>query len=1095
MNEYGKQVKKQMDSYANDPDSVDEEIFDIQNAQKGVEVRGSLASGVKKSFDKAVWAGSVAEQILDESFDDGVLNTAIEQKLNDLEQEYAPELTSIKNEVEDARGNEISLGDRLDEFSSQLAQSSKNVNDLQVKKADKSELRAIESRLEQNKIDKDGSQQVKWANIAQDAREQISGDKVAVVGKDAVGTENLTNSAVTYDKTSFADEVSIRAKNIMENGNFSIDSNGDGLADGWSLSTNGANPRIEHGRQYWESQSENSSSGALRGIDRYHFVENHQYYIRFEQSNVYRIYFFLFGELSETTHDDGVFKTIYSPEESGDTFLHFFSRDAGEAWVSNLLIIDLTETFGSGKEPDIEYIDYLLDIFDTNGWFDGTLNLTDTSKNGIITAKDLKVYDPSKRLMGDNVYESLIYLRDHDNQALHEAALQKLKNEKLNDEINTLRTNSLALFNLKMDKESDREVIDLKNTTSKQKLILHLHKRQNEGYNIINDAYLPNAEDDFSDVKITSDDGVVLPYRISHVSKDYDVVADSRLNARETFVNSEGTLLGFESNYIAESTDKGKTWTRIPALSEFHNPNITLVTLEDTLIFNHEGYLYRSESPYNNYEQVFELPQGYSGMQIRPKAMVQHPDGEIFCGTYQNEHALYFYKSVDDGRTWELSFEELDTYQHTHAMYVDVHSDPVAVYAGVDRGGGVFKTTDKGVTWVDLRETSPDMPQATDFGVRYADPSGYRLLSGETANVGGYSLLKTTDDVNFKPVLETGASIHYIYKMNGRLFACGAGDKTNRHGVIYMSEDEGETWKAIYNTSPLNDTAGANDGFRDMEQLEDQLIIGVQGTRSPLRIFPEGSYAEIIVDVPAGTDSVIVESGYAYPNIHPIYNDTVPIGEYFVKFNLNEGGRVIKEEVSGQYFDGDFEWEKAGKHLSYFYPYITSPAENLSILTRSLNGYKLDSTSFDTSEGITISLWGNIGYNTNVELFSTDSGYSLELYNGNRLRRNSSPRIIADVNDPIQPESYRKLDLIINPNGESSFFVNGQRIGKIQERVEGSLSELLLEIHNSSEMTMLRGLNDDGVDCIQHFSIRRGAVPADQLHQEYNSYITDNVEE
>ena len=101
MNEYGKQVEKQMESYMNNLDSIDEEIHDIQNATKGVEVRGALAAGVRKSFDKAEWSESVVGQILDESFDEGALNAEIERKLNELEQQYAPQLTTVRSRVEE----------------------------------------------------------------------------------------------------------------------------------------------------------------------------------------------------------------------------------------------------------------------------------------------------------------------------------------------------------------------------------------------------------------------------------------------------------------------------------------------------------------------------------------------------------------------------------------------------------------------------------------------------------------------------------------------------------------------------------------------------------------------------------------------------------------------------------------------------------------------------------------------------------------------------------------------------------------------------------------------------------------------------------
>lgn len=55
-------------------------------------------------------------------------------------------------------------------------------------------------RNDDNKVDKNGSGQIKWANLAQDAREQISGGKVAVVGNNAVSTSNIVDGAVTDTK-------------------------------------------------------------------------------------------------------------------------------------------------------------------------------------------------------------------------------------------------------------------------------------------------------------------------------------------------------------------------------------------------------------------------------------------------------------------------------------------------------------------------------------------------------------------------------------------------------------------------------------------------------------------------------------------------------------------------------------------------------------------------------------------------------------------------------------------------------------------------------------------------------------------------------
>lgn len=56
------------------------------------------------------------------------------------------------------------------------------------------------SQLINEKVDKNGAAQVTWAMLAQDAREQITGSKVAVVGNNAVSSANIVNGSVTDAK-------------------------------------------------------------------------------------------------------------------------------------------------------------------------------------------------------------------------------------------------------------------------------------------------------------------------------------------------------------------------------------------------------------------------------------------------------------------------------------------------------------------------------------------------------------------------------------------------------------------------------------------------------------------------------------------------------------------------------------------------------------------------------------------------------------------------------------------------------------------------------------------------------------------------------
>ncbi len=106
MNEYGREVAKKMESYMGNTDSVAEEISDIQNAQKGVEVRGALAAGVKKAFDKSKTAQikseeatEITQNLLDDSFDTSKINANFEQRLDTEIANLQPEWTGFKDDV------------------------------------------------------------------------------------------------------------------------------------------------------------------------------------------------------------------------------------------------------------------------------------------------------------------------------------------------------------------------------------------------------------------------------------------------------------------------------------------------------------------------------------------------------------------------------------------------------------------------------------------------------------------------------------------------------------------------------------------------------------------------------------------------------------------------------------------------------------------------------------------------------------------------------------------------------------------------------------------------------------------------------------
>ncbi|WP_067725378.1 hypothetical protein [Oceanobacillus damuensis] len=108
------------------PENIEELAYEVRNAIHGSEVREAIASSMEATADVADWSRQVAQDIIDGKFDEGKLATEIENKLTQLEQDYAPNLTALETEVGDARGNKSSLVERLNSTDLELAQITKN---------------------------------------------------------------------------------------------------------------------------------------------------------------------------------------------------------------------------------------------------------------------------------------------------------------------------------------------------------------------------------------------------------------------------------------------------------------------------------------------------------------------------------------------------------------------------------------------------------------------------------------------------------------------------------------------------------------------------------------------------------------------------------------------------------------------------------------------------------------------------------------------------------------------------------------------------------------------------------------------------------
>lgn len=116
-------------------------------------------------------------------------------KMKELEQRI-DEQTEIFNKADVY--NKAEIEDKLEPFALRT-----DIDTLEINKADKTALSESNQKIDSlvsNKVDKGGASQVTWGMLAQDAREQISGGKIAIVGENSVSSENIVDESVNRVK-------------------------------------------------------------------------------------------------------------------------------------------------------------------------------------------------------------------------------------------------------------------------------------------------------------------------------------------------------------------------------------------------------------------------------------------------------------------------------------------------------------------------------------------------------------------------------------------------------------------------------------------------------------------------------------------------------------------------------------------------------------------------------------------------------------------------------------------------------------------------------------------------------------------------------
>ena len=160
-----------------------------------------------------------------------------------------------------------------------------------------------------------------------------------------------TVKRVTKDSNGSPIVVSRKGINLVRNGNFA-----NGLS-GWSSGgSNTTSLRSDGSCAYFVPLSA-TFSGSIVASNRIFYDNTHKYYLSLNQKNIGTLYAHTILSVVGSAPVDGRREIIFTPSNSGESGFSFHGRQSGvESFISDIQIIDLTQAYGTGNEPDLAYI-------------------------------------------------------------------------------------------------------------------------------------------------------------------------------------------------------------------------------------------------------------------------------------------------------------------------------------------------------------------------------------------------------------------------------------------------------------------------------------------------------------------------------------------------------------------------------------------------------------------------------------------------------------------------------------------------------------------------------------------------------------------
>jgi hypothetical protein len=299
-----------------------------------------------------------------------------------------------------------------------------------------------------------------------------------------------------------------------------------------------------------------------------------------------------------------------------------------------------------------------------------------------------------------------------------------------------------------------------------------------------------------------------------------------------SWIAQDGTLYAGVNSTLYKSQDQGVTWQSLITFSGanaginyvYVNKLNNIFVAPDTNAATSSLGIWRSTDGGQTWAKVLPLPLSQTTM-----AMAEDSNGNLFAGIYTTGSYTAnatICKSTDGGASWSIVYYD-STARHIHCVAVDLANNYVYASVGDVRVWNgltgknwdidyVIQSTADGNsnTWTKILQGTSTSGDSQMLAISIVDTVGangqlipaVRLFGTDYDNG---QIYRTTDDVHFSRVLDTGAQSYCFWirrnDLNGYIYASFVGGDNPSQWVagIWVSTNNGLSW-SVYKTFPIH---------------------------------------------------------------------------------------------------------------------------------------------------------------------------------------------------------------------------------------------------------------------------------------------------